>query len=656
MSDLDSVEISPKKPRRVRRAADAQVTPDTSDPVEIAMKAVATGADRHGSARAVLEKHARLIDIQCEREREEWHVLRVQRMTRWLIMATVIALLLGVGTLIWSARNSSSLVIEPFGVPPSLAQRGLTGRVVSARVLDRLAELQRRTESMRGEKTYANDWQDDIKIAIPETGVSIGDAWRTLKGWLGEETRIGGEVVLMPQGIAITTRAGPLSGGTVVGAEADFERLVEEAAAGIYRVTQPYRYAFSRPQERAAEREQVLMELAGHPSEEERKWALSGLSAHFRMMGDYLRSAEYARRALELDPQLLPPIGNISLAEFQLGRDEAMLASSAAFLRVWRRDTLDDYDARVVALNGHMFESMIASRLGSVAGMRSAASELAGLGGSTFTSSAAITNANAAILARDYVGARAAIRGLGTNPPQARQAQLLEQRIRFREAIEERHAGRAREAAADVLSLVQLNMAALPVGVRDSELRIFRIPELALGFGEIGLGAEATRLAAPLPVDCYECVRAKGWAALASGNQREARRWFEEAVRQAPSVPMGHANLGQLALLQRNPAAALRHFEEASRRGPDWADPLRYRGDILSAQGRTSEALELYRKAAAMTPRWGRLQLNLGDLLQRLGRWEEAKPHLRAAASGALSRGRAARLAALAKRQPLPGG
>jgi tetratricopeptide (TPR) repeat protein len=185
---------------------------------------------------------------------------------------------------------------------------------------------------------------------------------------------------------------------------------------------------------------------------------------------------------------------------------------------------------------------------------------------------------------------------------------------------------------------------------------MFRIPELALGFGEIGLGAEATRLAAALPVDCYECVRAKGWAALASGNQREARRWFEEAVRQAPSVPMGHANLGQLALLQRNPAAALRHFEEASRRGPDWADPLRYRGDILSAQGRTSEALELYRKAAAMTPRWGRLQLNLGDLLQRLGRWEEAKPHLRAAASGALSRGRAARLAALAKRQPLPGG
>ncbi len=100
------------------------------------MKAIAAGGDPSGAARAVLEKHGCLIDIQCRREREELANVRVQRITRWLILSAVAALLGGAAWAMVSASRSNSLVLEPLSVPPALAARGLTGKVLSARLLD----------------------------------------------------------------------------------------------------------------------------------------------------------------------------------------------------------------------------------------------------------------------------------------------------------------------------------------------------------------------------------------------------------------------------------------------------------------------------------------------------------------------------------------
>jgi len=92
-------------------------------------------------------------------------------------------------------------------VPPDLAQRGMTGQVVASELLDGLASLQRKTVTARPASTYANDWGGDIKVEIPETGISIGELNRYLRQWLGSETRISGEVVRTPTGVAVTARA-----------------------------------------------------------------------------------------------------------------------------------------------------------------------------------------------------------------------------------------------------------------------------------------------------------------------------------------------------------------------------------------------------------------------------------------------------------------
>ena len=71
MAEADDAKIRRKRPRK-----SSDELPETPDPVDIAMHALATDADQHGVARAVLEKHARLIDIQCKREHEELENVR----------------------------------------------------------------------------------------------------------------------------------------------------------------------------------------------------------------------------------------------------------------------------------------------------------------------------------------------------------------------------------------------------------------------------------------------------------------------------------------------------------------------------------------------------------------------------------------------------
>ena len=640
MADLDEKLTPPKKPRAAPRRRKAEAPPDTPDPIEIAMAAVATGADRHGAARAVLEKHACLIDIQCEREKEELGVLRVQRLTRWLILVAVAAVIAALGALVWNASRSTSLVIEPFGVPPALAQRGLTGKVVSARILDQLAELQRSTESMRGEKSYANDWQDDIQLDIPQTGVSISEAWRTLKGWLGEETRIGGELVQTPAGIAITTRAGALSGGTVEGAEADFDRLVREAAASLYKATQPYRYAISLPPERRAEREQMLMALTGDPSPLERKWAYSGLSAHHRGLGDARRSLAMARQALAIDPDMLPAIGNVALSEQALGHEEAALESFRRALPAWERSASREYDERVSRLNLATFDTRVGERMGDAGLMRSAAKALLDAGASTMAATSTLTRARAASLVHDHSAAAriAAQMRRSQDPDETLRERTASALLRLQRALDERDAAAGAAAADEALKGSATATSIYPdPRVRGDVMARTVWPNIAIALGKLGLVAEAARLTDAVPTDCYDCLRAKGWAAMAGGDRNGARRWFEAAVRAAPSVPMAYADLGLALLNVRDRAGAARQFEMAAEKGPNWADGYKLWGDALALQGQDEEAERKYRSAAERAPRWGALHIAWGKTLWRLGRQEQAREKFRAAAGMDLS-------------------
>ena len=231
---------------------------DQASPAAVALALGRTIEGRQGPRRRgdrlPARSRRRLIDLQTEHLHEQ-RELQTSRL-RWgrfsdrmkaaiQVMTALVglAVVAAVGAMAWRAHEDHGLRIEAFSVPPDLAQTGLTGQVVASQLLDQLAELQAKTVTGRPASTYANDWGGDIKVEIPETGVSIGELNRYLREWLGGETRITGEVVRTAAGLAVTARAGADPGATFQGAETDIDKLTQQAAEAIYAQTQPYRYA-----------------------------------------------------------------------------------------------------------------------------------------------------------------------------------------------------------------------------------------------------------------------------------------------------------------------------------------------------------------------------------------------------------------------------
>ena len=81
------------------------------------------------------------------------------------------------------------------------------------------------TYSSRPPQSYENNWGDNLKVEIPETGISIGELQQFLKDWLGHDTHITGEVWRTQSGIAVTAREGTEAGATFTGPESDLDGL-----------------------------------------------------------------------------------------------------------------------------------------------------------------------------------------------------------------------------------------------------------------------------------------------------------------------------------------------------------------------------------------------------------------------------------------------
>ena len=141
--------------------------------------------------------------------------------------------------------------------------------------------MQADQQSAAPPRTYTNNWGDDIKVEIPETGVSLGEAYRFLRGWLGHETHISGEVYAHRQRHRhhrprrrrqrrhLHRHRKPI-----------WTPWSRQAAEHIYRLTQPYRYGvyLDRPGPHAGKRVAIFQALAtGRRPRTERAWAYIGL-------------------------------------------------------------------------------------------------------------------------------------------------------------------------------------------------------------------------------------------------------------------------------------------------------------------------------------------------------------------------------------------
>jgi tetratricopeptide (TPR) repeat protein len=203
----------------------------------LANAAILFAASRE-KADSFVDKQNELADLQIEDLKRENRVrhwsLRIRHVSDVLklgfelaVVFIVVAIAVGLGVVIWQAAHADGLVIESFDVPQGMAQKGLTGQVIASKLLDRLTVMQNQTDSSRGASSFANDWTNDIKVEIPDTGVSLGQIVRFLDGWLGHQMHLSGELYETPSGVALTVRMENEPGQTFEGNAADESAIAQ---------------------------------------------------------------------------------------------------------------------------------------------------------------------------------------------------------------------------------------------------------------------------------------------------------------------------------------------------------------------------------------------------------------------------------------------
>jgi tetratricopeptide (TPR) repeat protein len=637
-----------KPTRRSRRQK--PTAPTTPDPVEIAMEIAASGQTPGDAALEVLRINAALMREQIDVAREEANLSREQiglarnerfrnriKAVRDIAIAVVVLLLAaGVISFVWNARQASGLVIQPLSTPPDLAERGLDSRAVSSQLLDRLNRLQAETDSIRTANTYANNWQGDVSVEIPSTGVSIGELDRWLRSALGRETVISGEVTRAGEGLSMTVRTPAGGGRTVVSPTGDLDALVQGAAEAIYEMTQPYRYAIYLQQGgRRDEGSAVLRKLAASGAPLDRAYANMGLGIDVAEQGDFDQAISLGRRALEIDPGLAPAENNLASWYNSVGDLERALAGRTRVVRILSgpgRRNLQPGPAEAVEIRSRAF---IADYQGDAAAAADLFGTLAGKPEySGFVQAAPVHQASFLVAAHDLGRARRVLAEASIGSA-AQSYQIVRGYDRL--SIPTADLLIARELWPQALAELQAweSVVSRPEHVAQVPMVIW--PRMAEVMARMGRAEEAVALIWRTPTNCYRCLTTRARIAELAGDRAAADRWSAEARRQGPSLPFAFAERGQMLMARGDIAGAIDFYEQAIERGPRWADPQKYWGDALMAQGDEAGAIRKYRAAADRAPQWGALHLAWGRALEAQGRRDQAREKYEQAARMDLS-------------------
>ena len=92
-------------------------------------------------------------------------------------------------------------------MPPRFIEAGVGGEVIADDLMSKIGAIRdiAVAASLDESKGVSRDRDEDIKVEIPDTGVSLGQAWHYLRLWLGHERRLTGNLRAPGEGtIALT--------------------------------------------------------------------------------------------------------------------------------------------------------------------------------------------------------------------------------------------------------------------------------------------------------------------------------------------------------------------------------------------------------------------------------------------------------------------
>ena len=307
-----------------------------------AMALALNGASRP-EADTFLKKQGALIDDQRHHLREQLKKLRLgifsQRVSialKGLTAVIGLAVAIGLGVVIWNAAHADGLVVEALAVPPRFIEAGVGGEVIADDLMSKIGAIRdiAVAASLDESKGVSRDRDEDIKVEIPDTGVSLGQAWQYLRLWLGHERRVTGNLRAAGDGtIVLSVALEGEQGFTLSGKEGDLGKLEQQAAEHVFDQVDPLNYSLyllvnGRSAEALTATERAAQSLRAPP---ERADAYSLLAFETRLAtGDLALTTSRIKLSIAIDPKGAAAHVEIIRDSIALGHDEEGLAEARA--------------------------------------------------------------------------------------------------------------------------------------------------------------------------------------------------------------------------------------------------------------------------------------------------------------------------------------
>jgi tetratricopeptide (TPR) repeat protein len=553
-----------------------------------------------------VERQARLVDLQIKHFDEERrlgigaakrkrYADRIRNAIASAGLVVIVVSLIGLGWLVIDAACSRQVVVAPFDVAPGLAARDISGKIVAAGVLDELTRIQAVTRSSTQRARLSSAWEGNIRIEVPETGLSIGELAQTLRERFGSDVRIEGALLeTPPHGLVLTVRGTGLVPRSFTGSTADLEKLTREAAECAFGQSRPALWtSYLAGNGRYAEAIAFARSAASRTGPVDRARILDMWSNAVLFAGGTTQEALLlARAAVDSNPEDWGARADVQNWLLASGDEERAWRSGQEMLHLagGRPGRAPEIAYNYVDLVSWNLPPALAAIVADMAGTAGAGTNFGPQWAFVPVFKAQLHDPDGAELALDtayYDGADEANQLAGRWAA----AMIADERGQVTIAAQER-----RKATASANTLLFSTYPALTCFA-------------AAAFERAGLSAEADHaLAAAGSANFVDCLRFRADILDARGDWLGAQKAYAQAVALAPDLPAPYYSWGMALNRHADPVGAASKLRDANQRGPHWADPLKAWGDVLTKQGKPKEALAKDDEALKYAFKWKQLK------------------------------------------------
>jgi tetratricopeptide (TPR) repeat protein len=561
------------------------------------------------ATKAFLEKQSRLLEAQTDQLNEE-RPIRLRhlhgqsreskirrlgqriRVAMQILTALVVAVIvLGLGVMIHDAFTSRTVVVELFDAPPALAARGVSGKVVAAGVLDALQQLQDATRGKTKGLATQSAWSSELKIEVPETGISIGEIDRLLHQRFGHDLHIEGELVQTESGgLALTVRGDDVAAKRFDGPAGDLDKLTASAAEYVYGRSQPLRFTrYLLSSRRYADAIAFIPVAFERATDNDQRVGFAGeWGTALMALNEPAQAVEKFRLAMTLRPNDWEAWALLTYVVQFVEGEEAGWREGTAMLAAVARSPKSTGPELALLINPAELTWDLPLML---AAALQDASYNNGAGASVLIAGPLVAN----IYSQMHNPVEAARYIAASDPSDATtkaEALLLTS-----------YAALERDDAVAAIPPLETYWQAWQA---DTALQADHADTpcfLGLAYGMAGRLADAEAVFKRMGA-WSRCFAFHGDVLERAGDLAGAEQVWAEGLKIGPDLPLVYLHRGLSELKRGDLKAAETDLSTAHAKAPHFADPLKAWGDVLVREGRSKDALAKYDEALKYAPDW----------------------------------------------------